>query len=245
MSRRLSFLHLTTFYPPYAFGGDGVQIYRLAQALADEGHHVDVVHCTDAYHLLHPGDPPVAFPEHPGVVRHELRSGYGWLSPVLTQQTGRPWLKRRTILDLLGSRDYDVIHFHNISLLGPGVLALRPPRGNPIRLYTAHEHWLVCPMHVLWKFGRNPCDTPECLRCALKAKRPPQLWRHSGMLQRMTRHVDQFIAPSHFTARMHAERGFGDLVIPSRVTAGWNYGTDKYSPFFKATITTAIPLSDS
>jgi hypothetical protein len=42
-----------------------------------------------------------------------------------------------------------------------------------------------------------------------------------------------------FGAEMHEERRFGDLVIPSRVTAGWNYGTDKYSPFFKATITTA------
>lgn len=44
-----------------------------------------------------------------------------------------------------------------------------------------------------------------------------------------------------FGAEMHAERRFGDLVIPSRVTAGWNYGTDKYSPFFKATITSASP----
>jgi hypothetical protein len=40
---------------------------------------------------------------------------------------------------------------------------------------------------------------------------------------------------------MHEERRFGDLVIPSRVTAGWNYGTDRYSPFFKATITSAVP----
>ena len=30
-------------------------------------------------------------------------------------------------------------------------------------------------------------------------------------------------------------------MIPSRVAAGWNYGTDHYSPFFKATITTASP----
>jgi hypothetical protein len=44
-----------------------------------------------------------------------------------------------------------------------------------------------------------------------------------------------------FGADMHEERRFGDLVIPSRVIAGWNYGSDKYSPFFKATITTAIP----
>ena len=43
-----------------------------------------------------------------------------------------------------------------------------------------------------------------------------------------------------FGADVHEERRFGDLVIPSRMTAGWNYGTDKYSPFFKATITTAV-----
>jgi hypothetical protein len=35
---------------------------------------------------------------------------------------------------------------------------------------------------------------------------------------------------------MHEERRFGHLMIPSRVAAGWTY-----KPFFKATITTAIP----
>ena len=44
-----------------------------------------------------------------------------------------------------------------------------------------------------------------------------------------------------FGADVHEERRFGDLVIPSRLTAGWRYGTDEYSPFFKATITTAVP----
>jgi glycosyltransferase involved in cell wall biosynthesis len=39
-------------------------------------------------------------------------------------------------------------------------------------------------------------------------KRPPQLWRYTGMLERAARHVDQFVSPSRFTARMHAERGF-------------------------------------
>ncbi|MBV8997857.1 MAG: hypothetical protein JO304_02290 [Solirubrobacterales bacterium] len=42
-----------------------------------------------------------------------------------------------------------------------------------------------------------------------------------------------------FGADMHEERRFGDLVIPSRVSAGWNYGTDTYRPFFSATITAA------
>ena len=207
-SRPLNFLHLTTFYPPYSFGGDAIQLYRLCHALAAEGHHVDVIHCVDAYHLLHPADPPLQFAEHPNVVRHELRSPYKGLSPFLPQQSGQPWLKRDAIDAVLRERPYDVIHFHNISLLGPGVLAIEPPQGKAVKMYTTHEHWLICPTHVLWKFNSRPCEKPDCLRCTLQAKRPPQLWRYTGLLDRMARHVDQFVAPSRFTARMHAERGF-------------------------------------
>jgi glycosyltransferase involved in cell wall biosynthesis len=226
VSRPLNFLHLTTFYPPYSFGGDAVQLYRLAHALAEEGHHVDVVHCVDSYHLLHPAEPPVKFAEHPNVVRHELRSGYRGLSPLLTQQTGQPWLKRKAIGEALRMRSYDVIHFHNISLLGPGVLAARPARGQAVKMYTTHEHWLVCPTHVLWKFNRAPCEKPDCLRCTIQAKRPPQIWRYTGLLPRMAKHVDQFVAPSRFTAQMHAERGFPQPVayLPNfmdRVDQDW------------------------
>lgn len=208
MSRPLNFLHLTTFYPPYSFGGDAMQLYRLAHALAESGHHVDVVHCVDSYHLLHPAPPPVAYAEHPNVIRHELRSGLHSISPLLTQQTGRPWLKQKTIGEVLARRPYDVIHFHNISLLGPEILSIQPAHGRAIKIYTTHEHWLICPTHVLWKFNQAPCDKPECLRCSIQAKRPPQLWRYTGLLGRAAKHVDQFVAPSRFTARMHAERGF-------------------------------------
>jgi glycosyltransferase involved in cell wall biosynthesis len=208
VGRPLNFLHLTTFYPPYSFGGDAMYIYRLCHALGDAGHHVDVVHCYDSYHLLHPAKPPLEFREHPNVARHELRSGFGWLSPLLTQQTGRPLLKRKTIDSLLARRAYDVIHFHNISLFGPGVLEIEPPRGGAVKIYTTHEHWLICPTHVLWKYNRRPCEKPDCLRCTLLAKRPPQLWRYTGLLEKSSARVDQYFSPSLFTARMHAERGF-------------------------------------
>jgi len=239
MSRPLNFLHLTTFYPPYSFGGDAVQLYRLAHALADGGHHVDVVHCVDSYHLLHPGEPPVAYAEHPNVVRHELRSGFHSISPLLTQQTGRPWLKRKTIAEVLRLRPYDVIHFHNISLLGPEILSIQPAQGKPVKIYTTHEHWLICPTHVLWKFNRAPCEKPECLRCTIQAKRPPQLWRYTGLLGRMAKEVDQFVAPSRFTARMHAERGFPQPVdyLPNfidRVDDDWRNPTPRpqEAPYF-------------
>ena len=63
-------------------------------------------------------------------------------------QSGRPGLYGRRIRQIFRENEYDVIHFHNISLAGgPGVLS----HGNGIKLYSAHEHWLVCPTHVLWR----------------------------------------------------------------------------------------------
>ncbi|MBI3950391.1 MAG: glycosyltransferase family 4 protein [Acidobacteria bacterium] len=201
-------------------------IYRLAHALGDAGHHVDVIHCLDSYHLLHPAEPEITFADHPNVTTHGLRSGYGWLSPLLTQQTGRPYLKQKYIRQVLNNKPYDVIHYHNISLLGPEILALKPSQGRAVKMYTAHEHWLICPTHVLWKFNRRPCEKPECLHCTIMAKRPPQLWRYTDLLARASQHVDQFVSPSRFTAGMHAERGFPQPVKPlpyfvDRVDQDW------------------------
>jgi glycosyltransferase involved in cell wall biosynthesis len=77
-----------------------------------------------------------------------------------------------------------------------------------VKLYTTHEHWLVCPTHVLWRHNREPCDRRECLRCVLAYRRPPQLWRATGFLERALDCVDAFIAPSEFTRRKHREFGF-------------------------------------
>lgn len=212
MSRPLNFLHLTTFYPPYSFGGDAMYIHRLAHALGEGGHHVDVVHCRDSYHLLHPAEPEIKFASHPRVNVHALKSPYGRLSPLLTQQTGRPLLKQRAIQEVLQSKNYDVIHYHNISLLGPQVMTLDARAGRAVKMYMTHEHWLVCPMHVLWKYGGRLCEKPECFRCTIASKRPPQLWRYTNLLNDCSGHVDQFVSPSRFTARMHAERGFPQQV---------------------------------
>jgi glycosyltransferase involved in cell wall biosynthesis len=228
MTRPLNILHLSTFYPPYSFGGDAVYLHRLAHALGDDGHQVDVVHCLDSYHLLHPAEPTSTVAGHPNVHVHGLRSGLAWLSPLLTQQTGRPLLKTSTLKALLAERQHDVIHFHNISLLGPHALALAAPGPPPLKLYTAHEHWLICPTHVLWKYGRRVCERPDCLRCTIMARRPPQLWRYSGQLDRMSRHVHQFIAPSEFSVALHAERGFAPPMtcLPyfvDRIDSDWQH----------------------
>ena len=210
MGRPLRFCMITTFYPPYNFGGDGIFIYRLTNELAKLGHKVDVIHCKDSYLWLQPSGPKGDFLNHSNVTVHGLKSKLGLLSPLLTQQTGYPFLKRKKIEALLKSKEFDVIHYHNISLVG-GPKLLRPRK--EITLYTMHEHWLVCPMHVLWKFNREVCTKKNCFLCTLVWKRPPQLWRYTNMLERAVRNVDYFISPSRFTLKKHHEMGLQVPII--------------------------------
>src|SRR5262249_38363282 len=156
----LRFVLVTTFYPPYSFGGDAIHVQSLARALARVGHRVDVIHCVDAYRALHPAGPAGQNPaETPGLNVHGLSSAFGRLSPFLSQQPGLPLLKTRRIREIIDRADPDVIHFHNVSLFGPGVLTVHGKGGRALKLYTTHEYWLVCPTHVLWKYDRYVCDS--------------------------------------------------------------------------------------
>jgi glycosyltransferase involved in cell wall biosynthesis len=201
----LRFCMVTTFYPPHNFGGDGMGIQRLSEALARRGHEVTVIHDTDAYTMLSHGrqvEPP---PTPPGMTIHRLHNRLGKWSNLLTHQLGRPVVNGARIRRIIEDGRFDVINFHNVSLVGgPGVLRI----GDAVKLYMAHEHWLVCPTHVLWRHGVERCDKRECLKCVLSYRRPPQLWRYTGTLERELRHVDAFIAMSEFSRKKHAEFGF-------------------------------------
>ena len=196
---------VTTFYPPRSFGGDAVAVQSLARALTRAGHEVTVVCDDDAYRTLshrHDAPPPEVNDQ---VVVHRLRSALGAVAVALTQQTGRPVVHGQTLARLLDEGNFDVIHFHNLSLVGgPAALAF----GHAVKLYTAHEHWLVCPTHVLWRHRVEPCTGRECVRCQLRYGRPPQLWRHTGLLERHLDEVNAFIAVSAFSRAKHHEFGF-------------------------------------
>jgi glycosyltransferase involved in cell wall biosynthesis len=206
------FCMITTFYPPYSFGGDAIFVRALSRALAARGHPVDVIHCVDSHRALTPRGREVESAEAPephGVTVHELRSPFGILSPLATQQTGHPMFKSAEIKRILGSKSFDVIHFHNISLIGgPGLLRF----GDAVKLYTIHEHWLLCPMHTLFRDNRELCTRKTCFSCALHYKRPPQMWRYGSLLAESVRYVDAFLAPTEFTRRIHLESG-----LPMRI----------------------------
>ena len=202
----LRFCLLTTFYPPFNFGGDGIDVQRTARALVGRGHQVTVVHDVDAYEWLAGKRLPDQPVDQDGVEVIGLRSRLGVLSPFLTHQIGHPVVHGRAIEALIRRRAIDVVVFDNVSLVGgPGLLALG---GDALKVYVAHEHWLVCPTHVLWRFNREPCDARACTSCVLSYRRPPQLWRYTGALERRLPDVDLFIARSEFSRNKHREFGF-------------------------------------
>ena len=70
------------------------------------------------------------------------------MTNLMTQQTGRPLVHGGKIKQIIDDGAFDIIWHNNTSLVGgPGLLDY----GSALKIYEAHEHWLVCPMHVLWK----------------------------------------------------------------------------------------------
>ncbi len=206
--QQLRFCLVTTFYPPYNFGGDGIFVHQLANELAYLGHKVDVIHCIDSFRSLSHRSLTGNYTDHPNVTVHGLKSKFGVLSPLATQQTGLPLFKSKTLKNIF-SKDFDVIHYHNISLLGPKILEY----GTGLKLYTMHEYWLICPTHILFKFNRTICMKPWCFACNLIYKRPPQWWRYTDLLEKAIKHVDTFIAPSQFCKKIHLERGLDIPIV--------------------------------
>jgi glycosyltransferase involved in cell wall biosynthesis len=129
------------------------------------------------------------------------------VEPFLVQQTGRPVLDRwrlKRLLERPGGRPPDVIHYHNVSLVGGlGVLGM----GRALKLYTAHEYWLVCPTHLLFRYNREICERPTCVRCTLRSGRPPQWWRTTRTRDRFVVHLDTIIFPSRLTQSVYEQHG--------------------------------------
>jgi len=203
----MRFLMVCTFYPPFAFGGDAISVREWSQALVRRGHQVTVVHAADAFTALHPGPPPLQAPtpDDDGVEVIPLQSRWPTLSAALVQQVGTPVLHRRRLRALLQQGGFDVVVYHNPSLIGgPGMLAW-PTAATTV--YVAREHWLVCATHVLLRNKREPCTTRTCVRCSLAYRRPPQLWRYTGAMARGLEKMDLVIALSEFSREKHREGG--------------------------------------
>lgn len=206
----MRFCIVSTFYPPYNFGGDGIYAHRLANGLARLGHQVTVLHSPTAYEMAAGRVPDRPYEDHANVTVRPIPTPLGKWGLLAVHQLGRPCFQGPALKRWLDRGDYDVIHYNNVSLLG-GPHVFRYGRG--LKLCTLIEHWLVCPMHVLWKMDREVCTKPECLKCTLHGRRPPQPWRYTGLMRRATRSIDAFVGPSLFTMNMHRQRGIEGAMV--------------------------------
>jgi glycosyltransferase involved in cell wall biosynthesis len=227
----LKFCMVTTFFGAHSFGGDAAYVDRLARALGRRGHEVHVFHCADAFNAVRGRHPLRPYTPPPGLYVHRLESRFGILSPLATQVTGRPYFKAEALRSALDAADTDVVHFHNISLVGgPGVLEMGR---RAVRIMTAHEHWLICPMHLLWKYDRKACDKPTCLRCSLAGRRPPQIWRSTDAIGRGLGQLDALVFPSQHTLGEHRGRGIKAarmIHLPYFLPDDWSEGIEDEEP---------------
>ncbi len=195
-----TFLMTASFYPPYHLGGDANHVRYLAEALAAQGHEVHVEYAPAALRLKG-GWPTADEATDGGVVRHPIPALSGPIQPLTAWVLGAPPSIRRHHRDLVDRVRPDVIHYHNLSLLG---LDLVNVPTSALKMYTAHDYWVRCPRNDLFKFNQRLCERPTCLRCLTVSGKPPQLWRYLPAGLRPFDSLDVAIAPSQFLQRMIA-----------------------------------------
>ncbi len=188
----LTFLFTSSFYPPFHIGGDAVHVSYLAKELAKRGHEVHVLHSLDAYRVKKRPLPTAR--ESNNVIRHPIETTLS-LSAYAAYVLGGSGSISRRFSALIEEVRPDVVHHHNISLLGYDILL---KRGDYMNIYTAHDYWLVCPQSNLLRRGGQVCETASCTFCGLYYKRPPQVWRHLKRFRNAIKDIDILIAPSNY-----------------------------------------------
>ena len=104
---------------------------RLSHSLARHGHEVHVIHCRDAFEISRGRQTPRAYQPDPKVRLHPLEKPP--LTPLPRSRRTRPaafYQDLRAIRRLIDIIQPDVLHFHNLSLIGgPSLLKIDAAAG--------------------------------------------------------------------------------------------------------------------
>jgi glycosyltransferase involved in cell wall biosynthesis len=199
----LTFLFTTSFYPPYHVGGACVHVKYLAEELARRGHNVHVIHSMDTYRVKRGNHLPAQMEQHyPNLHVHSLSSPLRNLDPQIVYTLGGSSYVRKKFSEIVKKTHPDVVHHHNISLLGYNILN---KVSDYISLYTAHDFWLVCQTSNLLRNGNRICNKKFCFPCAIKSMRPPQIWRAFRSYRTALRNIDLMIVPCEYVQRRIAQ----------------------------------------
>src|SRR5665647_333796 len=224
----LKFLFTTTFYPPYHLGGDAVHVKYLAEELAKKGHEVHVLYSLDAFIIKRK-----VFSEkiYNGKVQlHQLKTPFA-ISSYSTYLLGNSSFITRSFKNLVDKIKPDIVHHHNISLLGYNIFK---KQREYLNIYTSHDSWLICQQNVLLKNGKDPCQSQACFLCSLRCRKPPQIWRHRREFSEAIRELDILIAPSSFISdRISQKTNLKVVTIPNFVPQPPNeIGQPNFSNYF-------------
>lgn len=208
---KLKFVFTSSFYPPYHLGGDANHVRYLAEELARLGNEVHVIHSLDAYRVKRK-DFPQGY-ESRGVVVHAIETRFSrsaYEAYVLGASHRVTDCFRATIREVKP----DIVHHHNISLLGFKILERY---GDYVNLYTAHDYWLICPQSNMLRNGQV-CDKVSCGFCGCSFRRPPQFWRYGSGFKNAISQIDTLIAPSNYLRdRITREVPVSAVTIPNFV----------------------------
>jgi len=208
----LRFLMTSTLYPPYHLGGDAIHVKYLAEELVKRGHEVHVLHSLDAYRIKRKNLPEKV--EQDGIFTHAIKTHLNISSYTAYAFGNSPSILKK-FRGLVREIKPDVVHYHNISLLGYGILE---KHDDYLNLYTAHDYWLICQQNNLLKNRFEICKGSSCFYCALRWGRPPQLWRRFKSFRRAIECIDLIITPSNYVQRkLSQEICVRSLTLPNFV----------------------------
>jgi glycosyltransferase involved in cell wall biosynthesis len=188
----LTILLTSSFYPPYHLGGDAVHVKYLAEALAKRGHEVHILYSLDAYEVKTKKRPELK--KDNDLICHHPIETFKSHSAYSAYFLGNSDTILRKFRALTKEIKPNVVHHHNVSLLGYGIIE---KNGNYKNLYTAHDYWLVCQKSSLLKKS-SICVKKTCAHCSLMNGRVPQIWRRQEAFKRAISSVDLLIAPCNF-----------------------------------------------
>jgi glycosyltransferase involved in cell wall biosynthesis len=201
----------STFYPAQGVGGDALHVKWLAEALVQRGHQVHVLYSQDAHTVQNKGFP--AGSDFNGVNVHSLKT-------VIERTTYSAYLfgsepsVNKKFKYMVKQINPDVVHHHNISLLGYGILK---KRAKYVNLYTAHDYWLICQGNKLLLSNSTTCKERYCFTCALRQKKVPQLWRKSSSFLKALKTLDLCISPCQYLNNKLIKLCVNSIVLPNFV----------------------------
>lgn len=195
-------LYVTAHYPPDFVSGATLQVRRLAEAVAAEGHEVAVLAGA------------IAAPDLPdGAVRTERLGGVTvhWLGTAtrIDQDVDGNWQNphaARLAAELLDGFRPDVVHGHALQTLGADVFALAADRAVPT-VVTMHDFWWWCSRLFLVDRDLRPCDglRPDGSCACARDDR----WRRERReaLRPLAESIELVLVPSRAMARVLATAG--------------------------------------